>query len=424
MKPMRTTRLALFLAAAASTLALAPAALAQDDAALLDSYYELRDADPDAAYQLLLDGYPASSGDIRVPLELGFYQLQRENFAEALPFFEAASAIDPSRKEVQDQIGYINVALERDSAALAAFDRSLELQPSDEAIRLQRAYVLQRLGRNRAAAEAFYGLSGSSDQRIASQSCSSWQVLYNASDRAFDAPWFGESYFAPQYVSHFDLAVFPYQGRVGAVLDEETQLEAYGSLRVTADTRSGRGIFGPQNFYDNAAVIAAGLRVQPIEDVPVALFVEAGGAYDLTDLGRDRWRGDVRGGAVLYEEWGMAPPCLGESGGVRAVADVYAEAIYYSRYDDNVLFYARFRPGVRVWEDQDAAVDLYLLGATGFDTRGVAGNEYQELGAGAAAHIYGFGGLTLRAEGVRVFRHDGLDSYTTLRVGVEHAIRF
>ena len=423
MKPMRTNRLALCLAAA-STLAMAPAAFAQDDAALLDSYYDLRDANPDAAYQLLLDGYPSSSGDIRVPLELGFYQLQRENFSEALPFFEAAAAIDPSRKDVQDQIGYINVTVENDSAALEAFDRSLEIQPTDELIRLQRAYVLQRLGRNRAAAEAFYGLSGSPDQRIANQSCSSWQVLYNSSDRAFDAPWFGESYFAPQYVSHFDLAVFPYQGRFGAVLDEETQLEAYASLRATADTRSNRGVFGPQNYYDNAAVVAAGLRVQPIEDVPVAFFVEAGGAYDLTDQGRDRWRGDVRGGAVLYEEWNMAPPCLGESGGVRAVADVYAEAIYYSRYDDNVLFYARFRPGVRIWENEDAAVDLYLLGATGFDTRGVAGNEYQELGAGAAAHIYGIGGLTLRAEGVRVFRHDGLDSYTTLRVGVEHAIRF
>lgn len=425
--PMPRTAACLLLAA--SALALAPACYAQDsqdtdDATLLNNYYEARSADPDAAYAALLEGYRAGSMDIRVPLELGYYQLQREDYSEALIYFRAAAAIDPGRKDIQDQIGYINVELEDDREALAAFDRSLLIEPGDETIGLQRAYVLQRLGRNRTASTAFHALSGASDGGIANQACAAYRALYDSNDRAFDAPWFGEAYLAPQYVSHFDLAVVPFQGRIGAVLDEDTTLEAYASVRATVDTRSGRGIFGPQNYYDNSLVVAGGLRAQPFEDVPIAFFVEAGAAYDLTDRGRDRWRGDVRGGAVFFDEWNMAPPCIGDEGGVRPIADFYAEAIYYSRYDDNILFFGRVRPGLRILESQHGALDIYVHAAAGFDTRGVIGNDYQEFGGGLAAHLFDIGGLTLRGEGVRVFRHDGLDSYTTLRVGIEYSARF
>lgn len=432
MKPIKPARLAACLLLASSTFALSPV-LAEDPAAeeapaesapLLDRYYQLRESDPDAAYQLLLAGWSGEGGDIRVPLELGYYQLRREDYRAALPFFEAASKIDPTRKDVLDQLGYIHVALEQDEGALAAFDRSLAVDPSDETIRLQRAYVLQRLGQNGAAASEFRALASSSDAEIADPSCASYRVVYKAADKALDDPWFAETYLAPQYVSHFDLAVVPFQGRVGAVLDEDTALEAYVGARVTVDTRSGRGLFGPQNYYDNSAVFAAGLRAQPVKSVPVTFFIEAGQAYDLTDQGRSRWRGDVRGGAVFFKEWNMAPPCRDGDGGVRFVADAYGEAIYYSRYDDNVLFYARLRPGVRLYESEGAAIDAYALGAVGFDTKGAVGNDYQELGGGVAAHIFGAGGLTLRAEGVRVFRGDGLDSYSTLRFGIEHSIRF
>ncbi len=428
MNPMRFRELTLCFALAASALTIAPNCAAQDqrgeDSPLLDAYYENRETEPLAAYEALLEGYRAGSDDIRVPLELGYYQLEQDNYAQALTFFRAAAAIDPARKDIQDQIGYINVQLADHRAALVAFDRSLAIDPSDETIGLQRAYILQRLGREREAADSFHALSGSANGRIANQSCAAYRVLYDSVDRAFAAPWFGETYFAPQYVSHFDLAVFPFQGRIGAVLDADSSLEAYVSVRATADTRSGRGTFGPQNYYDNSAVVAAGLRAQPFDSVPVVLFVEAGGAYDLTDRGRDRWRGDVRGGAVVFKEWNMAPSCLADDGNVRPIADFYAETIYYSRYDDNLLFFARARPGLRVLESEHAALDLYVHAATGFDTRGVVGNDYQELGGGIAGHLFDVGGLTLRAEGVRVFRHDGLDSYTTFRVGIEHAIRF
>jgi tetratricopeptide (TPR) repeat protein len=412
--------------AAAAMLALAPAATqaqAPSAEAVLDQYYTMRDAEPDRAFAYLLENEAAHGDEIRVQLELAYYLIERERNAEALPYLERASSLDPARAEIWTQLGYVRVALDRDEDALTAFDRSLALSPNDE-VALQRAYLLQKLGRNRAAAESFHDLSGSGQPDIADQSCDAYENLYNVADKAFDPPFFGETYFAPEYNSHWELGVIPFQGRVGAVIEDTHEVEAYLGLRASVDTRSGNGPFGTQIYNDNAAVIAAGLRARPIPDVPLSLFIEAGTAYDITDRNRDRWRGDVRGGFLFYDEWNMAPACGERKGGVRPVADFYADGIYFSRYDDNVLFFFRARPGLRLSETENHAIDLYLHGAAGFDTSGVNYNNFEELGAGIGLKFYKPAGLTIRGEGVRVFRHDGLSSYSTFRIRLEHQIRF
>ena len=215
------------------------------------------------------------------------------------------------------------------------------------------------------------------------------------------------------------MAVLPVQARVGVVLADAPVVEAYVGVRINADSRSGKGPFGPQVYTDNMAAVAVGLRVRPLTGL--ALFVEGGAAYDLMDRGRSRWRGDLRGGFVYYNDWNMAPR---EGGGIRPVADVYADGIYYSRYDDNVLFTGRVRPGLRLAESTRWALDAYLHGAAGFDTKGLSDNQFEELGGGAAARLFGPAGLTFRAEGVRVFRHGGLPSYSTARIRVEHFAHF
>lgn len=419
-------RHALGWAAFAALLACAPIAVhaqAAEGNAVLDQYYQMRDSDPDRAFTYLLDHEAEHRDDIRVHLELAYYLIERERHAEALPHLEAASRLDPARAEVWTQLGYVRVALGQDEEALADFERSLALAPDDQ-VALQRAYLLQKLGRNRAAAKAFHDLSGSQVAGVADQSCKAYENLYNVSDKAFDPPLFGEVYLAPEYNSHWELGVFPFQGRLGAVVEESHEVEVYLSLRASADTRSGNGPFGTQIYNDNAAVVAAGLRLRPIEDVPLSFFAEAGTAYDITERNRDRWRGDVRGGFIFYDEVNMAPACGTRKGGIRPVADFYADGIYFSRYDDNVLFFLRARPGVRLHETENHAIDLYLHGAVGFDTKGVDYNNFEELGGGLALKLYRPAGLAFRAEGARVFRHDGLDSYSTFRFRMEYQARF
>lgn len=380
------------LAAAALALTLgcavaAPARASPDDA--LNRYYAATAQDPAAALRQLEADAAAWPGDIRLPLELGYALLRQDRQADALPWFEKAVAIDPRRADVWKQIGYIRKALHRRGAALAAFERALAIDPGDVAAQRERAFLLGE------------GPGGRAGKRT-----------------------FAELYAAPEYNSHWDMGVFPLQARVGTALDGAGRIEGYAGVRINADTRSGNGAFGPQTYTDNAAVVAVGLRVKPIEGVPVTLFVEGGAAYDLTDRNRDRWRGDVRGGFYLYTDWNMAPATGTARGGVRPIVDVYADGIYYSRYGDNVLFYGRVRPGLRLVESDAVALDAYALGAAGFDTKGLDDNRFAELGGGAALRLFGAGGLTLRAEGLRVFRSGALADYSTARVRVEYFGRF
>lgn len=353
---------------------------------VLNRYYAQVQQDPAAAFAALVEAAPTYPDDPRIQLEAGYYLLRQNLQADALAWFERAVALQPERADLWRQIGYIRKALGQRAGAIAAFARAVQVDPADDAARGELAYL---------------------------------QTATPATGPAEQGDIFAETYAAPEYNSHWDMAVLPLQARVGVVLADAPVLEGYVGVRLNADSRSGKGPFGPQVFTDNMAQIAAGLRVRPLTGL--ALFVEGGAAYDLVDRGRTRWRGDLRGGFLYYNDWNMDPR---EGGGIRPVADVYADGIYYSRYDDNVLFTARVRPGLRLAESPRRALDAYLHAAAGFDTKGLSDNQFEELGAGAAVRLFGPAGLTFRAEGLRVFRHGGLPSYSTARIRVEHYARF
>lgn len=353
---------------------------------VLNRYYGQVQQDPAAAHAALAAAAPDYPDDPRIQLEAGYYLLKQDRQAEALPWFERAVALQPERADLWRQIGYIRKALDQRTGAIAAFERAAQLDPADPATQAELAYLRAPAGSGGGAAQGDI---------------------------------FAETYAAPEYNSYWDMAVLPVQARVGVVLADAPVVEAYVGVRLNADSRSGKGAFGPQVYTDNMAQIAAGLRVRPLTGL--ALFIEGGAAYDLVDRGRGRWRGDLRGGFVYYNDWNMAPR---EGGGIRPVADVYADGIYYSRYDDNVLFTARVRPGLRLAESRRWALDVYLHGAAGFDTKGLCDNQFEELGGGAAVRLFGPAGLTFRAEGVRVYRHGGLPSYSTARIRLEHYARF
>ena len=106
----------------------------------------------------------------------------------------------------------------------------------------------------------------------------------------------------------------------------------------------------------------------------------------------------------------------------RPIADIYADGVYYTRYQ-NFIAYARVRPGLRLVETPDFAIDGYALIAATTDTKGLAENRQLETGGGVGLRIYPLYGLTLRAEGVQVFRLRN-SGYTDFRFRVEHTLRF
>lgn len=417
---LRLGRLAITLVG----LLAASAAMATPEDAL-NRYYELKRSDPEAAFVYLSGQEPDYRDDVRIQLELGYHLVSKGASEQAIPYFNRAAALAPGRAEIWKQLGYARKDSGKDEDAIEAFARAQDLTPDDEQVSLELAFLNQRVGHNREASAIFQGLSLSSqDKETAARACESYAALRGVPDKVMPDPFFAESYVAPEYNSHWNLGVYPLQAKVGAVLSEQPIVEAYIGVRAGADTRSGSGPFGTQIYNDNVAVVAAGLRARPARAVPLYLYVEAGPAYDITRRNRDRWRADVRGGFVFYDEWGTEPPCGGKNGEIQPIADLYADGIYYSRYDDNILFFARARPGLRLLDTGKLALDAYGLAAVGFDTKDVAFNNFEELGGGLALRLYGPGTLTLRAEAVRVFRPKGLDSYSTLRVRVEHYIRF
>lgn len=391
---------------------------------VLNRFYQLKKSSPEGAAGYLSRYERRYSRDIRVRLELGYYYLNTGNKRAALPRFEAATRLAPRRADLWKQLGYIYLDLKQQRQALAAFRRAYAINPKDDELSLQIAYVLQSLGDNRGSARQFFTTIGSPTPSIASKSCKGYSTLRGLPNRLLPKPFFGEIYFAPEYNSRYRLGTFPLQMRLGVTLMDNPQLEAYLSLRSNWDNRSGVTGAGSQIYNDNVAVFAAGLRLKPFASIPLFVFIESGTAYDITYRLRPRWREDTRAGFQFYKEWNTELLCDATQFRIRPVADVYADGIYYTRYDGNVLFFGRFRPGLRLFETATYAIDSYVNLAISSDTQNAAGNRYQEIGAGVAFRLYDPIRINLRAEFVRIVRQQGLNSYNTFRVRLEHQSRF
>lgn len=125
-------------------------------------------------------------------------------------------------------------------------------------------------------------------------------------------------------------------------------VDLYVSGQATRDAAS-RGSVGtalPRIYSDNYAIFGGGLRLRLWEN-RIELFGQAGPALNLIEDGRDRVAVDVRGGALTYVETrGCAPaPVRSARADFKPCLEVYAEAIYASRFDSDVVAFARPRAG-------------------------------------------------------------------------------
>lgn len=417
----RLERILLGPAAALLLVCGAAGAFAGSAARDLDAFYALRTRDPAGALRLIAAAADRNPKDLRVQMEAA-YALLAVKDPRALAVLERAAALAPDRKELLKQLGYARLSAGDAPGARTAFRAALVLDPSDQDLRMQLVYVEDGLGAKRsAAAEAAVAARAGSPR--AADACAAYKVLAGAPDRLFPAPWFGEFYAAPEYRSRDRVAIGTGQIRAGRSFADDA-VEAYGTLRFTRDSRSeGGGLLGPTIFYDNAAVLGFGLRVRPSAAWPVSFFAEQGAAADLIDRGRDTWRNDTRAGAVLSWSWIARTACPSEVTLTAApVFDVYADAVWYSRYDD-VIAYGRMRPGLRVLEAPAFALDAYGLLGGSADTAGRAGERSADFGAGAALTLFAPLRTTLRAELVRT-TSGTRPTATDARLRIEQQLRF
>ena len=412
------------LAALAST-ALTGNVLASPGAdSSLNQYYDMKAADPKGALALLEAAAKRYPDDVRIHSELAQSYLDAGDKVRALSSLRTAVSLAPDRADLWQQIGYVEIELGENKKALAAFQEAHKIDPADQQVVMQIGYLHEELGQHQLAAESFKTTMMSGDKSRVEQACAAYRNVNVASDSRLPAPWFAEVYAAPEYRSHYDVSVLPIDARVGTSYGATSVVETYVSLRGTIDSRSGKTNLGPVTYYDNAAILAGGVRFTPYVEIPISFFAEAGAGYDLNDRNRGRLRSDFRGGAVADREWNMEPPCAGGSQfPFRFVVDAYGEAIYYSRYNDNVIFYGRVRPGIRVFETPVWAVDTYLLGAVSSDVKNDKDNRLNEFGTGIALHAYDPFRWTARAELVDVNRAAAGD-YTDFRFRLEYQIRF
>lgn len=215
--------------------------------------------------------------------------------------------------------------------------------------------------------------------------------LGGAQFKILPSPFFSEFYSFPFYFSRFDLGVLPIISRTGITLNKKHQVEPYLSIRRTKDDRSG-DIQGfliqnsiSQIFEDNVAIFAGGFRFKPISKIPLLAFIEIGKAEDLVNRDRPKWRNDVRGGLAYYNTWGVKPtwtPTLEFPWKWRTT--LYADAIYYSRYNNNIIGTAWFRPGFRAIRYKSAAFDLYLANYLILDKNHDFFNNIYSIGPGIA----------------------------------------
>ena len=401
----------------------APAVAGPASDAALSKYYELKIRRDPHARQAIEAAARQFPDNLTIQLEAGYAALAVKDNVAARRAFTAAVRIAPGRVRLWKQLGYIDINLKDTDAAIDAFEHASRLAPNDQTLLLQLAYLQDQKGARRSAAELFHKVMYGSDREKAKIGCEAYSNLRGLPEKVLPEPWFGEFTATPEYLNHDSLGVMSSTVRIGQHFGSDTYIDVYGLGRLNADTKSGMTSTGTQLFQDNYGELGFGIRAKPLADLPVVLYVESGAAYDLVDQNRNRWRGDFRAVAAYYDEWNMGLDC--SSGGhfkLRPVADAYADAGYYSRYD-NFLTSARVRPGLRMFETDTSAIDLYGIASVNWDSKGVASNRFFEVGMGVAFRLYEPTRLVLRLEGARKFATNAPD-YTDLRALLEYSLDF
>ncbi|HAU0346140.1 TPA: tetratricopeptide repeat protein [Legionella pneumophila] len=336
-----------------------------------------------------------------------FYQNKLNQPAIALRAINSLLQMHPNDIKTLKEAAYFAMAQKNSSRAIALWNQAYNLERNPE-YALSIAYLYDAQSNKPKAFHFFDLASKTRDMNIKTKAELAMTGMGGSQFKFLPKPFFAEFYSAPFYFSRFDLGVLPTITRAGITLNENHHTDAYASWRRTKDNRSGtvQGLIIQnsisQIFEDNVAIYAAGLRTYPWPKIPLQTFLEIGQAEDLVYRNRAKWRSDVRGGLVYYNAWGEKPTwTAGLAFPWKWVSTLYADTIYYSRYNNNIIGTAWFRPGLRVATFQSASLDFYLANYLILDKNREFFNNVYSLGPGMAFQPSNRINIVLRLEALQ-----------------------
>ncbi|MFC3909926.1 tetratricopeptide repeat protein [Legionella dresdenensis] len=315
---------------------------------MFDQYYELKKYDKRAAYQLLkqiIVQYPANLTALK---EGGYLAIELKLPNDAINYFSQAYALS-YEPDIAMQLGYLYNQVE-----------------------------------NNYMAYQYFKLAGkSTDTELALKAENAMTNLAGMQTKVFPKPYFSELFFTPFSQTRFGLTVRPLIARLGIEHEDTLQTKTYLLFRQTDDNKT--DVLGqlPQIYEDNVRIMGAGVQITPVKAIPMVAFVETGAAYDLVYRNRNRWRGDLRGGLMYYQDLGARPAYFGRPTlSAKYYGFLYGDATYFSRYDNNVIGTLKTHQGIRLLQYHSSMLNLYMSGRVLQDTNRDFFNNIAEIGPG------------------------------------------
>jgi hypothetical protein len=267
--------------------------------------------------------------------------------------------------------------------ALAAYRRAEEMGAGDELLTMDIAQIYRQLGRDRDAYWEYRKNRNATDPELRASACYGMNDLQWAKDKTLPDPYFADLGVYAGWQSIEDLAYLTARGRVGIIQGDTHPTTYYLFAQAGADNRSGRGGTFPQQYSDNLAIVGVGVQKLLVPELGLRFLAETGWSRDLVNLDRDRDRSDTRYGLEMWHEWNTVRFCEStDRHPYRFVMTAWGELMHYSRYDDATVLAADLRPGVRVYEDPQGAVDVLGIFGFSFDSKADDSFQYGEAGVG------------------------------------------
>lgn len=320
-----------------------------------------------------------------------------------VPRAHTASLI-PRRIQPQQGLrekGYIALAKGNKLEAIDYFSRAYAITPAPD-VAMQLGYLYDEMNAKPQAYRYFQLATRSQDKMSVLRAQNALTNLGGLQTKALPRPYFSELFFTPFTQTRFGLTVRPFIARIGVEQDNCLKTKEYVFFRRTDDNRSENLGQISQIYEDNVQIIGTGVQVSPFTRLPVIGFMEAGTAYDLVYRDRDRWRGDLRGGLMYYQDFGRRPAYYDNFKiSHDYYSDWYADATYFSRYSNNVIGGIRTHQGIRLLQYHASLLNVYLVGRALADTNRDFFNNIAEIGPGIALIPTNRFNLQLRFEHIK-----------------------
>lgn len=314
----------------------------------LDQFYRVKDKDSPSANRLIYQLLQKQPKDVLTLKEAGYLAIRQGRTRDAIDYFSRAYAITHQ------------------------YDLALQL-----------AYLYEHLHETRAACHYFNIATHSLEKNQSLLAENALTHLVGQQTKVLPKPYFSEFYLNPFTQSRFGLSVLPLILRAGIEQRDRFNTKEYVFLRRTQDNRSSNLGVISQIYEDNVQILGVGVQATPFRRFPLIGFIEAGDAYDLVYQNRNRWRGDLRGGFMYYQDFGAMPGYFDQwKFSLDYYSDWYADITYFSRYNNNVIGLIRTHQGIRLFQYKSSMLNLYLTGRVIEDTKRLFFNNIAEIGPG------------------------------------------